>query len=200
MGKHTGPIPIPRPDDEDHEELSKLVSPEDGWPEEFPEDRPSNPDLWGHDSFYDTEDKSGRLRATVAVALCVVVTGMVGSIGWMFGTGQADAGAPVSTTTETVTELVTPKSQVTKTEHETIPASKGRAKATATKTITKAPSPAPAKTIYSTMTVTPKPSISVKISKVPGPTVTKTVIEYVTEPATDEPPADDSAIDPMGLD
>jgi hypothetical protein len=141
-------------------------------------ERPTNPDLWGKDPFYDVNDRSQ--RALWAIILCVTLALLiVGGIGFLWGTGVAadDGSTPTPVTTITETETVTAKPTA-------------RAKASA-KTITKVgptvyrTRPAQVIRVTSapkviTVTKTPRPlprvtkTIEVEI-EVPGPTVTETI-------------------------
>lgn len=121
---------------------------------------PTNPDLWGTDPFYDTNlsDRPRRAPALMAVALAVVVTAVIGAIGWMFGTGSADTSPQTVYRTE-------------------------QRESTVTETVTK---PGKGKTSYRTTTETarpallPAPTVYVTSPARPAPVVTKTVTVRVT--------------------
>lgn len=123
---------------------------------ETPEpDKPTNPDMWGEDPFYD-QPKGNRSVAIWAVALTIFIVIVAGGIGWMFGTGNAD------TKPDTIYATIT--SDATVTEQVTVKSQKTVTKSPKPEIVTRlVPTPLPAKTIY--RTAKPKPA----------PTITKTV-------------------------
>ncbi len=128
---------------------------------ETPEpDKPTNPDMWGEDPFYDAEPKGNRSVAIWAVALTVVITTIAGGLGWMFGTGNAE------TKPETVFATIT--SYATVTEQVTVKSQKTVVKTPKPEIVTRlVPTPLPAKTIYRTRTPKPAPTITKTVTATP---------------------------------
>lgn len=183
MGRHGGKPPSEPPDPANTEPWSpedRLIHPAP-WVDPEPSE-PTNPDLWGTDPFYDPElsDRPRRTPALVAVALAVVVSALIGGIGWMFGTGTAD------TTPQTVYRTEQREATVT---HTVSRPGKGK---TSYRTTTARPALLPAPTVYVTSPARPAPVVTktvkvattvratatVRVTKrveVPGPVVTVTV-------------------------
>jgi len=190
MGKHERSKRRPDSPKSDPPELTAfhVGTPPDPEEEDFPSE-PTTGDLWEDDPFYEPDHKGGRLRATVAVALCLVVVALVGSLGWMFGTGNAEERRPKIV--KTVTETNGPTERITEYlaqqgDHITI--TKKGGKVTAVKTIKATVTP-PARTVTAPVlvptvrvTITEDAEIITKKISVPGPTKTITVtsIETVT--------------------
>lgn len=205
MGKHrkddTGPVPEirigrtpedqpdPTPEPEERssayfagsladlvEEADVPVDPETGEPT-----APSNPDLFGHDPFYDRDERP-RFAAWALALVLVIVLVVVGGISFMFGKGEID-GSPISskdgivTTTATITKQAPPVPGTT--VRVTV---KSQPKPGPTITVTSSPSPAP--TIFRTglPQLLPGPTIFrtqaaptvTRTIRVPGPTKTVT--------------------------
>lgn len=165
MGRHGGKPPSEPPDPANTEPWSqedRLIHPAP-WVDPEPSE-PTNPDLWGSDPFYDTNlsDRPRRAPALMAVVLAVVVSAVIGAVGWMFGTGTAETAPSVVYRTE-------------------------QREATVTHTVTR---PGKGKVSYRTTTATarptllPAPTVFVTSPARPAPVVTKTVKVVTTVRAT----------------
>lgn len=128
---------------------------------ETPEpEKPTNPDMWGEDPFYDAPSKGNRSVAIWAVALTIVITLIAGGLGWMFGTGHAE------TKPETVFATIT--SDATVTEEVTVKSQKTVTKTPKPEIVTRLiPTPLPGKTIYRTRTPKPAPTITKTVTATP---------------------------------
>ena len=158
------------------ERSDRLVHPYPGVDPEPSE--PTNPDLWGSDDPGDEYDKNRSRRAALgAVLLSVVITVVVGGLGWTFGAGSADHDRPEMVyrtieravtvpVTETATKL---KRKIVTRDPDVVPT------VTVVKTLPARPVPTITKTVRHTVRAT---AILTEIEEVP---VQVTVTETVTE-------------------
>lgn len=145
------------------------VDPETGEPT-----APSNPDLFGHDPFYDRDERP-RFAAWALALVVVLVLVTVGGTSFMFGKGEI-TGTPVGSKEKIVTETATVTEQAPAVAGPTVYVTRKSqpAKPVPTPTVTVTKPGAPAPTIFRTglPQFLPGPTI---FRTQAAPTVTKTI-------------------------